>query len=156
RREPDRARLREIYTRMEFRGMLRALDAEEAALRGGANDAGGNDGKGANATTAAAQGATAAGATPATTSAADATPPADTTAATLAALPRAYETLVTEESLHRWLDLLAAAELTALDIETTSLNYSQARIVGLSFCIEPGKAAYLPLAHRYPGAPGPA
>src|SRR5690606_25107722 len=47
RREPDRARLREIYTRMEFRGMLRALDAEEAALRGGANDAGGNDGKGA-------------------------------------------------------------------------------------------------------------
>jgi DNA polymerase-1 len=48
---------------------------------------------------------------------------------------------------------LEAAELFAFDTETTSLNYMQACVVGLSFCIEPGKAAYLPLAHDYPGAP---
>lgn len=145
RREPDRARLREIYTRMEFRGMLRALDAEEAALgaRAGEHAAG-------SPTTAATGGKTATTTPAAATEAGNAV---GDEAAALAALPRSYETIATEEALQRWLDLLTAAELTALDIETTSLNYSQARIVGLSFCIEPGKAAYLPLAHRYPGAP---
>jgi DNA polymerase-1 len=49
--------------------------------------------------------------------------------------------------------LLQTAELTAFDTETTSLDYRVARIVGISFCVESGKAAYLPLAHRYAGAP---
>ncbi len=49
--------------------------------------------------------------------------------------------------------LLQSAELTAFDTETTSLDYRVARIVGMSFCVEAGKAAYLPLAHRYAGAP---
>jgi DNA polymerase-1 len=48
---------------------------------------------------------------------------------------------------------LEKADLFAFDTETTSLNYMQACVVGLSFCIEPGKAAYLPLAHDYAGAP---
>ncbi len=48
---------------------------------------------------------------------------------------------------------LEQAELFAFDTETTSLNYMQAEIVGLSFAITPGKAAYLPLTHNYPGAP---
>ncbi len=64
-----------------------------------------------------------------------------------------YETITTEERLDHWLEQLQAADLFAFDTETTSLNYMQARIVGLSFAVEPGKAAYLPLAHNYLGAP---
>ncbi len=152
RREPDRARLREIYTRMEFRGMLRALDAEETM--GGA--AGAPQGQAeATGKPRARRSATAASTPlpPLPAGTGMPSPEAAADAAALAAIPRAYETIATEESLQRWLQLLAASELTGFDTETTSLNYSQARIVGLSFCVEPGKAAYLPLAHRYPGAP---
>ncbi|HXR52351.1 MAG TPA: DNA polymerase I, partial [Steroidobacteraceae bacterium] len=53
----------------------------------------------------------------------------------------------------RWLATLDADDLAAFDTETTSLDYREARIVGMSFCVEPGHAAYLPLAHRYAGAP---
>jgi DNA polymerase-1 len=66
---------------------------------------------------------------------------------------RQYETIDTEEKLNSWLQRLGSADLFAFDTETTSLNYMQACVVGLSFCIEPGKAAYLPLAHDYAGAP---
>jgi DNA polymerase-1 len=66
---------------------------------------------------------------------------------------RAYETIVTEAQLNAWIGALQKADLFAFDTETTSLNYMQACVVGLSFCIEPGKAAYLPLAHDYAGAP---
>ncbi|MCC7257951.1 MAG: DNA polymerase I, partial [Gammaproteobacteria bacterium] len=64
-----------------------------------------------------------------------------------------YETVVTEADLARWLARIEAAGLTALDTETTSLDYMAAEIVGLSLCVEPGEAAYVPLAHRYAGAP---
>ncbi len=64
-----------------------------------------------------------------------------------------YETVLTEEAFGRWLERIAAAELVALDTETTSLDYMNAEIVGLSLCISPGEAAYVPLSHRYPGAP---
>jgi DNA polymerase-1 len=67
--------------------------------------------------------------------------------------PRNYETILTSEALSRWIDTLTAAPVFALDTETTSLDYMSAEIVGVSFCAEPGRAAYLPLAHRYPGAP---
>jgi DNA polymerase-1 len=53
-----------------------------------------------------------------------------------------------------WLSRLEAAPLFAFDTETTSLNYMQAEIVGLSFAIEPGEAAYVPLAHLNPGLEG--
>jgi DNA polymerase-1 len=66
---------------------------------------------------------------------------------------RHYETIVTEEQLSDWMARLEKASLFAFDTETTSLDYMQAEIVGMSFCVEPGKAAYLPLAHNYPGAP---
>ena len=56
-------------------------------------------------------------------------------------------------TLREWLDRLEAAELFAFDTETTSLNYMQAQVVGVSFAVEPGSAAYVPLAHDYPGAP---
>jgi len=67
--------------------------------------------------------------------------------------PRRYETITTEKELAAWLAALGKAPLFAFDTETTSLDYMQAEIVGMSFCIEPGHAAYLPLAHDYPGAP---
>ena len=69
------------------------------------------------------------------------------------ACARSYETITTTEQLDTWLKALNKAPLFAFDTETTSLDYMQAEIVGVSFCIEPGKAAYLPLAHDYPGAP---
>ena len=52
-----------------------------------------------------------------------------------------------------WLAKLEAAELFAFDTETTSLDYMIAEVVGVSFAVEPGAAAYVPLAHDYPGAP---
>lgn len=64
-----------------------------------------------------------------------------------------YETILTQQQLDNWLARLQKAELFAFDTETTSLNYLQARIVGMSFSIKAGEAAYLPLAHDYPGAP---
>jgi len=66
---------------------------------------------------------------------------------------RHYETVSTDADLERWLVRLAAAPLFAFDTETTSLNYMVAEIVGVSFAVAPGDAAYVPLAHDYAGAP---
>lgn len=64
-----------------------------------------------------------------------------------------YETVLTQADFERWLDILRAAPLIAFDTETTSLNYMDARIVGVSFCVAAGSAAYVPLAHDYMDAP---
>ncbi|MEZ5541126.1 MAG: DNA polymerase I [Pseudomonadota bacterium] len=64
-----------------------------------------------------------------------------------------YETLLDQSRLDAWLEALAAAGEFAFDTETTSLDYMAARIVGVSFAVAPGAAAYVPLAHDYPGAP---
>ena len=64
-----------------------------------------------------------------------------------------YETILDQAAFDKWFERLEQAELFAFDTETTSLDYMQAEIVGLSFAIEAGEAAYLPLAHDYPGAP---
>ncbi|MEX0732527.1 MAG: DNA polymerase I [Aquisalimonadaceae bacterium] len=56
-------------------------------------------------------------------------------------------------ALDLWLKRLDQAELFSFDLETDSLDYMEAAIVGLSFAIEPGEAAYVPVAHDYPGAP---
>ena len=66
---------------------------------------------------------------------------------------REYEVVLDRAGLERWLDRLAAAPLVAFDTEATSLDYMQAEIVGISFSVEAGKAAYVPVAHVYPGAP---
>jgi DNA polymerase-1 len=71
----------------------------------------------------------------------------------LLAAPRGYEVVLDEAALGRWLETLAQSTLFAFDTETTSLDYLQARIVGVSFCVEPGLAAYVPLGHDYVGAP---
>ena len=65
----------------------------------------------------------------------------------------AYETVLDWPTFERWQARLQAADLVALDTETTSLNEMRAEIVGLSFSVQPGEAAYVPLAHDYPGAP---
>ena len=64
-----------------------------------------------------------------------------------------YETILTEDALESWLTRLQEAALFAFDTETTSLDYMQAEIVGVSFSDAAGKAAYVPLAHDYPAAP---
>lgn len=64
-----------------------------------------------------------------------------------------YEAVLTHESLARWVELLKKAPAFAFDTETDSLNNIDARLVGLSFAIEPGKAAYIPLRHEYLDAP---
>jgi DNA polymerase-1 len=64
-----------------------------------------------------------------------------------------YETVLTKDAFERWLTRLEKSELFAFDTETTSLDYMQAQLVGLSFSVEPHRAAYVPVAHDYPGAP---
>jgi DNA polymerase-1 len=121
RREPDVGRLRELYTKLELRSLLRQLPGATA------------EPPPAPAPLASAD------------AAAESAPPARE------ALPRNYETVLTEAQLGDWLERLRKAQVFAFDTETTSLDYMQAEIVGVSFCVEPGHAAYVPLAHTYPG-----
>ncbi|NTS78580.1 DNA polymerase I [Catenovulum sp. SM1970] len=64
-----------------------------------------------------------------------------------------YDCIFTEEEFNAWLAQLKSADAFAFDTETTSLNYMQAEIVGVSFAIESGKTAYVPVAHDYEDAP---
>ncbi len=66
---------------------------------------------------------------------------------------RGYITLLDESGWQAWLERIHAAPLTAFDTETTSLAYMDAELVGMSFATDAHSAAYLPLAHDYPGAP---
>ena len=68
-------------------------------------------------------------------------------------IPKEYETLFSEEEVKRWIEKIKSAKYFAFDTETTSLNYMDAELVGLSIAIEPGKAAYIPVAHDYMDAP---
>jgi DNA polymerase-1 len=65
----------------------------------------------------------------------------------------AYVTVLDEAHLERWLAMISAAELTCIDTETTSLDPLTAELVGISLAVTAGEAAYIPLAHRYAGAP---
>ncbi|WP_332851228.1 DNA polymerase I [Duganella sp. S19_KUP01_CR8] len=64
-----------------------------------------------------------------------------------------YETVLTDEQLDKWIALIDAAKLTAVDTETTSLEPMTAQMVGISLSVEPGVACYIPVAHAYPGVP---
>ncbi|OWY33377.1 DNA polymerase I [Herbaspirillum aquaticum] len=71
-----------------------------------------------------------------------------------AAAPKVeYETVLTDAQLDQWIAAINAAELTAVDTETTSLDAMQAELVGISLCCAPGRAAYIPVAHSYQDAP---
>jgi DNA polymerase I len=160
--EPDTERLRELYTRYEMRALLRQLD-------GGAGEAGAGAGAVMGADAGGEVAGAAVGATPrrarsvsgdmpsqaggAGAAARIGVPPGEAIPESAGELVRNYETLTRWEDLERWLAKLRDAELIALDAETTSLDYMSAEVVGMSFCIESGTAAYLPLGHDYAGAP---
>ncbi len=131
--QPDLAKLRELYTRLELRLLLRALDppSGNAVLIG------------PNAATA----AVAAAATPADDATHVGVVASETTRR------RDYQKVLSQEALDLWLSKLAGAPLISFDTETDSLDYMQAQIVGVSFAVTPGEAAYVPLSHDYPGAP---
>ncbi|MEP6883548.1 MAG: DNA polymerase I [Gammaproteobacteria bacterium] len=124
---PDHSRLRELYTRLELRALLKALGPDAAVAAGAAPPAGAEPAIGA------------------------AYVEAITTALPPAA--RNYYKIVSQEALEEWLLKLAAAPLISFDTETDSLDYMQAHIVGLSFAVTPGEAAYVPLGHDYADAP---
>src|SRR5688572_21979349 len=133
RKEPDSAALRALYTKLELRSLLKQLD-------GGAT------------TTVTAPDAPTATDQPAMAGA-PAAPGISSGAQIIAAAPRLYETITSEAQLDAWIAQLSGAPLFAFDTETTSLEYMKAEIVGVSFAVSPGKAAYLPLRHDYAGAP---
>ncbi len=130
--EPDAAKLAELFKRFEFKSWL--------ADRGTAPRAG-DDVAGAIAGKAARE----------TGRRWDVEGPASTGAGKPAQLD--YETVLDPGGLARWSEAIASSELVCFDTETDSLDPMTARIVGLSFALEPGRACYIPLAHRYPGAP---
>ena len=68
-------------------------------------------------------------------------------------LARHYDLVLTQSAFDAWLVKLGAADLIAFDTETTNLDPMRAEIVGVSFAVEPGRAAYVPVAHAYAGAP---
>jgi DNA polymerase-1 len=123
----DADKLKNLLERFEFKTWLKDLE-------GGRNDA-------------AAQ-------TPAAQSGAVPTP-AEAAAAAPAHAPvaRHYESVLDMPAFERLVDAIEGAEIVCFDTETTSLDPMQARIVGLSFAFEPGHAFYIPLVHRYAGAP---
>jgi DNA polymerase-1 len=126
RRAPDTDALRALYSRLELRSLLKQLDVSEGGE---------------------------VAVTPPPPAAASAPVTLDGAAGAIATAPRLYETITTDEQLDAWIAKLSAAKLFAFDTETTSLEYMQARIVGVSFAVSPGIAAYLPLCHDYAGAP---
>ncbi|WP_313436546.1 DNA polymerase I [Stenotrophomonas sp.] len=69
------------------------------------------------------------------------------------AAPGEYETVLTAEQLQAWVERVQQAELISFDTETDALDAMRARLVGVSLAVEPGKAAYIPVGHDYPGAP---
>ncbi|HTL93547.1 MAG TPA: 5'-3' exonuclease H3TH domain-containing protein, partial [Steroidobacteraceae bacterium] len=144
--QPDTEQLRELYTRYELRNFLRQLD-------GGAGEPSAEAAAGRAQPQSANTPAQAGGTPVAAAAAAVGSPPGEAASRSLSEFVRNYETLTRWEDLERWVAKLREAELIALDAETTSLDYMQAQIVGLAFCIEAGTAAYLPLSHDYAGAP---
>jgi DNA polymerase I len=146
---PQTERLRELYTRYELRSLLSRLDGGSGEAVAGAPERG----RPAAESPAGQPGGTAAQAPGTAARTSVGVPPDGPAFPAPPVSARHYETLARWEDLERWLPRLRDAELIALDTETTSLDYMHAEIVGISFCVEPGTAAYLPLAHDYAGAP---
>jgi DNA polymerase-1 len=68
-------------------------------------------------------------------------------------IQRDYQTVLTQQQLDSWVAKIKSAPLVAVDTETTSLDYMQAKLVGVCVAVEPGEAAYIPFGHDYLGAP---
>ncbi len=126
RREPDTERLRALYLRYGFIQALKEIETSVAGTLSKPKQPG-----------------------------ALSTEPANTSvSAGLSPKPeRHYALILDQPTFDTWLDRLRAADAFAFDTETTSLDAHRAEVVGVSFSCEPGRAAYVPLAHDYPGAP---
>jgi len=140
---PDSARLRELFTRLELRSLLKSLTSPAPAGEVAQSAGEGRDVSRGEFTTAGEEPSP--GVPP--------TSPTDMGEVSGWAPGRNYELVLTQDHFERWFEALRAADLFAFDTETTSLDYMQAEIVGVSFAVEPGRAAYVPLAHTYAGAP---
>ncbi len=139
---PDTAALAEFYEKFGFKGLARSLAKVDDSVSGA---------KGADAKHAAGAAANPQLQSPGLfdePGAASLLAPARSSAGSLK-----YDTLLTWESFNTWLAKVEAADLVAVDTETTSLDEMVAEIVGISFSVKPGEAAYIPLTHDYPGAP---
>jgi DNA polymerase-1 len=130
---PDVPRLRELYSRMELRSLLKSLGAEAAP--DAAEDSTEID-------VIVAETATSSGPQIAAAVVVINTP-----------APRDYHKVLSEGAFDAWLEKLKAAPLISFDTETDSLDYMKAQIVGVAFAVAPREAAYVPLGHDYPGAP---
>lgn len=64
-----------------------------------------------------------------------------------------YPVILTKAALNTWLKKINETDIVSIDTETTSINYIEAELVGISIAVSPGNAAYIPVAHDYPGAP---
>ena len=124
--EENKEAMRAFFSRMGFRTWLRELNAENAADNTASTTASTNSTVNSDGEQQAALFATA---------------PVETH----------YELVLTKEQLTKWCAIVEQAELTAVDTETTSLDALQAQLVGISLCVEAGMAAYIPVAHQYPG-----
>jgi DNA polymerase-1 len=129
---PDVPRLRELYTRMELRALLKSLGEPEPAVADGSVEIDVVIAESSNAGGSQIAAAVAVVNTPA---------------------PRHYDKVMSEEEFDAWLAKLKAAPLISFDSESDSLDYMRAQIVGVSFAVAPGEAAYVPLGHDYAGAP---
>ncbi|KRI00069.1 DNA polymerase I [Curvibacter sp. PAE-UM] len=133
--EPDTAALKDFYEKYGFKGLARAI--------GGGNGVGPAQRSGD-------------GSDPVSGARNDAEPglfdePAAPVAPRVSQLK--YDTILDWDTFDRWLLKVQAAELVAVDTETTSLDEMVAEVVGISFSVVPGEAAYIPLTHDYPDAP---
>jgi len=131
-RARDDAQLRELFNRFEFKSWLKDLAAPESPVDPGSDVA-------------------AKAARDAAGRRFDIQP--DTQPAPLPAADKQYETIVDDAQWRKWREEIARAELVSFDVETTVLEPLQAEIVGLSFAVAPGRACYVPVGHRYTGAP---
>jgi len=137
---PDVEALRQLYIRYELRGLLKSLDGGSSVEAPATPQSGDMFADG---------GAGGASGVPAVGIAAAGSPETSP----LATVERRYETITEWIHFERWLEALCASPLFAFDTETDAPDYMRAEIVGISFCTEPGVAAYVPLGHDYPGAP---
>ena len=137
----DTGALKGFYEKYGFKGLARAMEANGGATGAGADA----DAAPRKAAVAAPQSARANANEPGLF---DEPGSASTQVSNLA-----YDTVLDWTLFDTWLARLESAELVALDTETNSLDEMRAEIVGISFSVKPGEAAYIPLAHNYPGAP---
>ena len=115
--EPDSAKVRELFTRWEFKALLQPAASSSAIA------------------------------------AAKAVPVAETATPEPVAVNAEYETVLDQAQLEAWITKINASPLTSIDVAYTGFDPMQGRLVGLALAVEPERACYIPLVHRYPGAP---